>query len=121
MLGRVRGRLLASVVPTTFKAISVTIGILVPWNEMNQALRFSFDIQDVEGRSLFPEGQNGQVGELRVSRRPHGVPGVSQVVSLAFSLASITFPQYGTYAAVVAIGGEERCRIPLEVVPDVGN
>jgi hypothetical protein len=121
MLGRVRGRLLASAVPATFKAISVTVGISVPWNETNQDIRFSFDIQDVEGRSLFPEGQNGPVGEIRVGRRPRGVPGVSQVVPLAFSLATITFPQFGTYAAVVAIGGEERCRIPLEVVPDVSN
>ncbi len=109
-------RISATSFPASHPMMAVAIRLRIPWTATNEQHPVELDLIDADGVSIL-EGTAGPLqGEINVGRPPQINPGDDQVVCLVFNLIGLTFPQPGTYSAVLGIDGNEAARQPFFVV-----
>ena len=90
--------------------IGLAIAIKVPWNETNEKHAFSISFESEDGVSIETLSGNFEVG------RPTGSkPGQDQRAQFAVN-AIINFAEPGTFVVIASIDGEERRRVPFNVL-----
>ena len=113
LLGGGWDRLTVSKPPPVPHQMAVAASFRVPWNETNLKHRFTLEICDADGISLFNFGGSFEVG------RPAGLPqGQSQRSQIAVNMG-LMFNKLGGYVIVGRVDdhAESEARFPFSVVP----
>ncbi len=91
--------------------IGLAVAFRVPWNETNERHTFEIEIASEDGQTLRKMDGGFEVG------RPVGIPpGQDQRVQIAANMA-LRLNGPGTYVIIARVDGEEKRRVPFNVVP----
>ena len=93
-------------------AITMVLGVLVPWNLTNEKHSILIGLEDEDGNSLPPSVS----AEITVGRPPEATRGQTFRAMASLS-GQWTLPHLGTYSIVVLLEGEEIKRTLFYAVP----
>jgi hypothetical protein len=92
-------------------ACAVAVSFRVPWSETNRPFEIEIEIQDADAKSVASIAGKSEVG------RPAGVPaGHPQRTQIAANLG-LRFAGPGTYVIIARVDGEEKQRVPFNIIP----
>lgn len=90
---------------------AMAVSFRVPWSETNRPFDIEVEIQDADGKSVASITGKSEVG------RPAGVPaGHPQRTQIAANMG-LRFAGPGTYVIIARVDGDEKQRVPFNVVP----
>ena len=93
-------------------ALSVAMGLLVPWSATNQEHRALLTMRDADGQPL-----DFRVEVKFVTGRPPFLNGETQRVLFALPTATIRFPGPGAYVLSLAVDDVETKTVRLRAAP----
>ena len=95
--------------PAIHPAMALVLRLSASPAEVGQSRELSIVVLDSDG---------GRIGEIsgQVDFGDSLSPGAASQVQLIFNLPQVSLPTPGLYAFHVLVGGDEKARVPLEVV-----
>lgn len=92
-------------------ALTIVVGVLVPWNLTNEPHRLRIRIEDEDGSSVPPEVE----ATINVGRPVNATQGQSFRATAVIN-NRWTMPQFGTYRVVASVAGHNERRVAFYVV-----
>ncbi len=114
ILGGGWNTLLVPSFPVKHPSMAVAVRVRIPWSWTGRPIDVKVDLEDGDGRRLFP---NPIHQKIQV-RKPEGMPvGSDVVVPRAFTISNLTFEAPGGYAFVITLDDVVAERIRFSVLP----
>jgi uncharacterized protein DUF6941 len=105
-------RLSSPVMPAVVAQIPIVARLRIPWSDLGASAGVDLDLVDAAGRSVLPAVEH--LG-FTATVDPSIPPGEDHTLTLQAAFRDATFPNWGEYAVVARIDGQERARTRFRI------